>query len=76
MSSEILKWPSRSSNLEHDLCLTALLMERSGTGGALFRNLYRDFLKECLDALEDPKIEQACRLLLSLSISPWKPFMQ
>lgn len=59
MSKEILKWPSRSKNLEHDLCLTALLMERAGTGGALFRNLYRDFLKECVDLLGDPHIEQA-----------------
>lgn len=59
MSSEILKWPSRSNNFEHDLCLTALLMERAGTGGALFRNLYRDFLKECVDLFGDPKVEQA-----------------
>jgi hypothetical protein len=26
---------------------TGSLMEEAGTGGALFRNLYRDFLKEC-----------------------------
>lgn len=67
MSSEILKWPSRSSNIEHDLCLTALLMERAGTGGALFRNLYRDFLKECAHALQDPDIEQACRLFTEIA---------
>ncbi|MCC3373764.1 BtrH N-terminal domain-containing protein [Cohnella sp. REN36] len=59
MSSEILKWPSRSKNLEQDLCLTALLMEKAGTGGALFRNLYRDFLKECVDLFGDPQVEQA-----------------
>lgn len=59
MSSEILNWPSRSKNFEQDLCLTALLMEKAGTGGALFRNLYRDFLKECVDLLGDPKVEQA-----------------
>ena len=59
MSKEILKWPSRSKNFEHDLCLTALLMEKAGTGGALFRNLYRDFLKECVDLFGDPKVEQA-----------------
>lgn len=67
MSDEILKWPSRSNNTEHDLCLTALLMERAGTGGALFRNLYRDFLKECVDLLEDPKIEQAYRLFTEIA---------
>ncbi|SFF47381.1 Butirosin biosynthesis protein H, N-terminal [Paenibacillus algorifonticola] len=59
MSEEILKWPSRSKDLEKDLCLTALLMERAGTGGALFRNLYRDFLKECVELIGDSKIEQA-----------------
>lgn len=68
MSREILKWPSRSGNFEHDLCLTALLMERAGTGGALFRNLYRDYLKECADQLEDPGIEQA--YLLFTEIAP------
>lgn len=59
MSELILKWPSRSKNIEHDLCLTALLMERGGTGGALFRNLYGDFLKECAVLMGDPKVEQA-----------------
>ncbi|MFF3926440.1 BtrH N-terminal domain-containing protein [Paenibacillus lactis] len=68
MSKEILKWPSRSSHFEHDLCLTALLMERGGTGGALFRNLYRDYLKECADQLADPRIEQA--YLLFTEIAP------
>ncbi len=59
MSAEIVNWPSRSKDLEKDLCLTSLLMERAGTGGALFRNLYRDFLKECLDLFSDSKLEQA-----------------
>ncbi|CAH1054108.1 BtrH N-terminal domain-containing protein [Paenibacillus pseudetheri] len=67
MSDEIMKWPSRSNNIEHDLCLTALLMERGGTGGALFRNLYRDFLKECADQLADPKIEQAYHLFAEIA---------
>lgn len=67
MSSEILKWPSRSNNFEHNLCLTALLMERGGTGGALFRNLYRDFLRECAERLEDPKIEQAHYLFTEIA---------
>ncbi|WP_138496327.1 BtrH N-terminal domain-containing protein [Paenibacillus pinistramenti] len=68
MSKEMLNWPSRSKNLEHDLCLTALLMERAGTGGALFRNLYRDFLKECLELFGDTRMEQA--YLLFTEIAP------
>ncbi|MBN2981591.1 MULTISPECIES: BtrH N-terminal domain-containing protein [Cohnella] len=67
MSREILKWPSRSRNFEHDLGLAALLMERAGTGGALFRNLYRDFLKECAERLEDPKIGQAYRMFAEIA---------
>ncbi|WP_010271966.1 BtrH N-terminal domain-containing protein [Paenibacillus senegalensis] len=67
MSSEILKWPSRCNHFAHDLCLIALLMERAGTGGALFRNLYKDFLKECADLLGDATIEQACRLFTVVS---------
>lgn len=67
MSGEIVKWPARSANPEKDLCLTALLMERGGTGGALFRNLYRDFLKECLDRLADSEIERAHALFTEIA---------
>ncbi len=31
--------------------MAASLMEKAGTGGALFRNLYRDFIKESYDLL-------------------------
>ena len=46
-SSEIITWFENSKNIESDFKTTATLMEKAGTGGALFRNLYRDFLKEC-----------------------------
>jgi len=36
-----------------------MLMERAGTGGSLFRNLYRDFLKEAHSISENPVFEQA-----------------
>lgn len=45
-SLEILKVFKASKHKERDFCTMAMLMERAGTGGALFRNLYRDFLKE------------------------------
>jgi hypothetical protein len=67
MSREVLKWPSRSKDLEQDLILTALLMERAGTGGALFRNLYRDFLKECVDLLGEPGVERAYELFTEIA---------
>lgn len=40
-------WLQRTDNPQRDLPQAALLMERAGTGGALFRNFYRDFLAEC-----------------------------
>ena len=42
-SSEIVKWFKQSKDIERDFKTTAMLMEKAGTGGALFRNLYRDF---------------------------------
>ncbi|RUT30661.1 DUF4872 domain-containing protein [Paenibacillus zeisoli] len=67
MSQEVLKWPSRSKNIDADLCLTALLMEKAGTGGALFRNLYRDFLEECMAHLGDSRLDKAYKLFAEIA---------
>ncbi len=45
------QWLERSASPSEDLHLAADLMERAGTGGALFRNLYRDFLTEAAGLL-------------------------
>ncbi|MFD4656332.1 BtrH N-terminal domain-containing protein [Kitasatospora sp. NPDC058444] len=45
-------WLQRTDDPQRDLPQAALLMEKAGTGGALFRNLYRDFLAECADLLD------------------------
>jgi hypothetical protein len=45
-SKEVIKWFERSKDVPGDFKTCAMLMEKAGTGGALFRNLYRDFLKE------------------------------
>lgn len=58
-SKAIKKWFSRSTNIETDLNLVALLMEEGGTGGSLFRNFYRDFLKECLTLCDHQAIQNA-----------------
>lgn len=55
-SKEIMNWFDKGSACKEDFALTALLMERAGTGGALFRNLYRDFLKESAVLLAVPEI--------------------
>lgn len=53
--TEIIKWFKRSKNIKDEFGVTAMLMEKGGTGGALFRNLYRNFLKESYEIL---KIQQ------------------
>lgn len=50
------RWLDRTDNPGRDLALAALLMERGGTGGALFRNLYRDFLGECAELVDDHRL--------------------
>ncbi|MFI6280183.1 BtrH N-terminal domain-containing protein [Streptomyces sp. NPDC050988] len=51
-AGQVPKWLPRSDNPREDLPRAALLMERAGTGGALFRNLYRDFLAECAQLID------------------------
>ncbi|GGW31156.1 lantibiotic ABC transporter [Streptomyces xantholiticus] len=51
-AKQVPKWLQRSDNPREDLPLAAVLMERAGTGGALFRNLYRDFLAECAKSID------------------------
>ena len=58
-SLEIVKWFETSKDIENDFKTTAMLMEKAGTGGALFRNLYRDFLKESYDLLKLDKLKIA-----------------
>ncbi len=48
-ASEIYKWFDTSKNVKYEFETSAMLMERAGTGGALFRNLYRDFLKVSIE---------------------------
>jgi hypothetical protein len=61
-AKQVLRWFDRSTDPSDDLARTALLMEHGGTGGALFRNLYRDFLAECLDLVDDDRLRLGHRL--------------
>ncbi|MDQ0750676.1 hypothetical protein QF034_004907 [Streptomyces africanus] len=49
-------WLQRTDDPRRDLPQAALLMEKAGTGGALFRNLYRDFLAECAEWLDSGRL--------------------
>lgn len=66
-SFEITKWFKKSKNIEEDFKLTALLMERAGTGGAIFRNIYRDFLKESLTMINDKNLESAYNMFSEIA---------
>ena len=58
-STEIKKWFKTSSDIKGDFQTTSMLMERAGTGGALFRNIYRDFLKEAAVLLDSDELRKA-----------------
>jgi hypothetical protein len=55
-------WLLRAGEPQRDLPQAALLMEKGGTGGALFRVLYRDFLDECTRLIDDGNLRAGHRL--------------
>ncbi|TDC66378.1 BtrH N-terminal domain-containing protein [Streptomyces hainanensis] len=55
-------WLQRTDDPRQDLSRAALLMEKAGTGGALFRNLYRDFLAECAQLIDSEHLRTGHRL--------------
>ncbi|RNF78170.1 BtrH N-terminal domain-containing protein [Streptomyces botrytidirepellens] len=61
-AQQVPKWLQRSDNPGEDLPRAADLMERAGTGGALFRNLYRDFLAECAQLIDSGHLRTGHRL--------------
>ena len=67
-ANEIKKWFKASKDIRTEFQTSAILMEKAGTGGALFRNLYRDFLKESAQILEGPKIKEAYKDFKEIAI--------
>jgi hypothetical protein len=70
-SKEIITWFKQSKEIARDFKTTAMLMEKAGTGGALFRNLYRDFLKECYKLSEIEDIGKAYSMFIEIA-QLWK----
>ncbi|WP_343704031.1 BtrH N-terminal domain-containing protein [Chitinophaga sp.] len=66
-AGELEKWFNTSSSRERDFCTTAMMMEKAGTGGALFRNLYRDFLQESYALLRLPVLQQAHEAFVNIA---------
>ncbi|MFC9127188.1 BtrH N-terminal domain-containing protein [Streptomyces sp. NPDC057099] len=56
------RWLQRTDTPQRDLPQAATLMEKAGTGGALFRNLYRDFLAECAEWIDSGHLRTGHRL--------------
>ncbi|MFF3444624.1 BtrH N-terminal domain-containing protein [Streptosporangium sp. NPDC002721] len=61
-------WLSRAAEPRRDLPQAALLMESGGTGGALFRALYRDFLDECTRLVDDQTLRTGHRLYAEAAV--------
>lgn len=55
LGKEMVKWLENTPNPKKDLYDQAELMENGGTGGAIFRNFFKDFLYECLNYYPDNK---------------------
>lgn len=70
-SQELLKWFNRSKDIAAEFKMAANLMERAGTGGALFRNLYRDFLKESYDLFHIEQLHEAHQEFVEIALL-WK----
>jgi len=64
---QVPRWLDRSSDPSRDLPLAAMLMERGGTGGALFRAMYRDFLAECAAIVADDNIRRGHQLYAEIA---------
>ncbi|WP_344871074.1 BtrH N-terminal domain-containing protein [Allokutzneria multivorans] len=64
---QVLRWLDRSAAPSRDLPLAATLMERGGTGGALFRAMYRDFLAESASLVDDDTLRAGHHLYAEIA---------
>lgn len=54
-------WLETVGNATTELAQLGMIMERGGTGGGLFRTMYRDFLLEANERLELLKVDKAAK---------------
>jgi hypothetical protein len=66
-AKQVTTWLTRAADPSHDLPLAATLMERGGTGGALFRAMYRDFLAECTTLVDDANLRRGHQLYAEIA---------
>ncbi len=58
-ANAIIKWLDKPGMTPQLIVQAGRLMDEGGTGGSLFRNMYRDFLKECDDLYPDMGLHEA-----------------
>src|SRR5688572_18858946 len=66
-AKQVTKWLDRAAEPSRDLPLAAMLMERGGTGGSLFRAMYRDFLGECAAIVDDDDLKTGHQLYAQIA---------
>lgn len=67
-ATAIQDWFNTSKNVTQEFAAAANIMERAGTGGALFRNLYRDFLKESYALLQLEVIKAGYEAFVEIAV--------
>ncbi len=66
LSSQIIYW-FKANNDVSGFKTSAKMMEKAGTGGALFRNLYRDFLKESYELVPLDELKTAYETFVEIA---------
>lgn len=60
-------WFERPGMTPELITLAGTLMEKGGTGGGLFRNMYRDFLKECDELYPDLELNNSYKRFCTIA---------
>ena len=71
LGKSIVTWLDTASDPKEDLAVTAMVMERGGTGGAIFRNFYADFLTESLEHLPGNPVLTEAAVLYREAAAGW-----
>jgi hypothetical protein len=70
---QVPKWnlAMQGDELRRNLALTAFMLEKAGTGGGAFRNLYSRYLSEAGDMLDAPELRAAALTYRTLA-AQWR----